>query len=49
MSKSYPFYEKALAFLRTRLLGAVLMPALIGVAVSVRQGRFHWLRFVLIV
>jgi len=47
--KSYPFYEKGLAFLRTRLLGAVLMPALIGAAVSVRQGQFHWLRFVLIV
>lgn len=47
--KSYPFYEKGLAFLRTRLLGAVLMPALIGAAVSVRRGQFHWLRFVLIV
>lgn len=47
--KSYPFYEKGLAFLRTRLLGAVLMPALIGAAVSARQGQFHWLRFILVV
>jgi hypothetical protein len=44
----YPLYEKGLAFLRTRLLGAVLMPALIGAALSARQGQFHWLRFVLI-
>jgi len=46
--KSYPFYGGTLAFLRTRLLGAVLMPALIGAALAARQGVFHWLRFVLI-
>lgn len=48
MRNSYPFYENVLAFLRTRLLGAVLMPALIGAALAARQGVFHWLRFVLI-
>lgn len=48
MVKSYLFYENVLAFLRTRLLGAVVMPALIGAAFSARQGTFHWLRFVLI-
>jgi len=47
-SNSYPLYEKGLAFLRTRLLGAVLLPALIGAAVSARQGQFDWLRFVLV-
>jgi len=46
--KSYPFYEKSLAFLRTRLLGAVLMPALIGAAVAASHGAFHRLRFILI-
>ncbi|UCF97505.1 MAG: hypothetical protein JSV89_20380 [Spirochaetaceae bacterium] len=45
---SYRFYEKVLAFLRTRLLGAVMMPALIGAALAARGGAFHWLRFVLI-
>jgi hypothetical protein len=45
---SYPFYEKVLAFLRSRLLGAVLMPALIGAALAARGGIFHWLRFVLL-
>jgi hypothetical protein len=48
MVRFYGFYEKILAFLRTRLLGAVLMPALIGAAMAVRHGRFHWLRFLLI-
>jgi hypothetical protein len=45
---SYPFYENVLAFLRSRLLGAVLMPALIGAALAARAGAFHWLRFFLI-
>ena len=48
MQASYPFYEKVLAFLRSRLLGAVLMPALIGAALAARGGTFHWLRFVLL-
>ena len=48
MHGSYPFYENTLAFLRTRLLGAVLMPALIGAALAARRGTFHWLRFLLI-
>jgi hypothetical protein len=45
---SYPFYEQVLAFLRTRLLGAVLMPALIGAALAGRDGAFRWPRFLLI-
>jgi hypothetical protein len=45
---SYPFYEKTLALLRTRLLGAVLMPALIGAALAARGGTFPWLRFLLV-
>jgi hypothetical protein len=48
MHGSYPFYENTLAFLRTRLLGAVLMPALIGAALAARRGTFHWLRFLLL-
>jgi hypothetical protein len=46
--RSNRFYETVLAFLRTRLLGAVLMPALIGAAFAERRGTFHWLRFLLI-
>jgi hypothetical protein len=45
---SYPFFENILAFLRSRLLGAVLMPALIGAALAARAGAFHWLPFFLI-
>ncbi len=48
MHGSYPFYEKTLALLRTRLLGAVLMPALIGAALAARGGTFLWLRFLLV-
>lgn len=48
MRRSHTFYERILAFLRTRLLGAVLMPALIGAALAARAGSFHWLRFPLI-
>jgi hypothetical protein len=44
----YRIYEKILAFLRTRALGAVLMPALIGSALAARRGDFHWFRFVLL-
>jgi hypothetical protein len=36
------------AFLRTRLLGAVIMPALLGAAASARAGEFRLLRFVLV-
>jgi hypothetical protein len=46
--RSRTFYPRILAFLRTRLLGAVLMPALIGAALTAREGSFHWLRFALI-
>jgi hypothetical protein len=46
--RSHPFYEKVLAFLRTRLLGAVLMPALIGTAIAAREGTFRGLHFGLI-
>jgi 1,4-dihydroxy-2-naphthoate octaprenyltransferase len=46
--RPYLFYYKILGFLRSRLLGAVLMPALIGAAFALRQGAFNWLRFVLI-
>jgi hypothetical protein len=46
--RRYPIYSRILAFLRTRLLGAVLMPALIGAALSVREGTFDGLRFLLI-
>ncbi len=35
-------YENALAFLRARLLGAVSMPALIGVACTARRGELSW-------
>ena len=45
---SYRFYQRTLAFLRTRLLGAVTMPALIGAAVAAADGAFHRLRFLLI-
>jgi 1,4-dihydroxy-2-naphthoate octaprenyltransferase len=45
---SYPFYENVLVFLRSRLLGAVLMPALIGAALAARAGAFHWPRFLLV-
>jgi hypothetical protein len=48
VARFYGFYEKVLAFLRTRLLGAVLMPSLIGAALAVRHERFHWLRFLLV-
>lgn len=48
MRRTHTFYERVLAFLRSRLLGAVLMPALIGAALAAREGFFHWLRFVLI-
>ena len=48
MRNAHPFYGNILAFLRTRLLGAVLMPALIGAAFVVRRGAFQWLRFVLV-
>ena len=42
------FSHTILAFLRTRILAAVLMPALIGTAFSARQGYFELIRFVLI-
>jgi MFS family permease len=45
---SHPFYENILAFLRSRLLGAVLMPALVGAALAARDGGLHWSRFLLI-
>jgi hypothetical protein len=48
VQESHLFYERALAFLRTRLLGAALMPALIGAALAARAGAFHWLRFLLV-
>ena len=48
MRRSRTFYQRILAFLRTRLLGAVVMPALIGAALAARVGSFHWLRFALI-
>jgi hypothetical protein len=48
VQRALAFYEGILAFLRTRLLGAVLMPALIGAALAARLGAFHWLRFALI-
>jgi hypothetical protein len=35
-------YESALAFLRARLLGAVSMPALIGIAFTARRGELSW-------
>jgi hypothetical protein len=41
-------YAPVLAFLRTRLLGAVLMPALIGAAAAARWGEFRALRFLLV-
>jgi hypothetical protein len=48
VQRSRLFYRRILAFLRTRLLGAVLMPALIGAGLAAREGSFHWLRFGLI-
>jgi hypothetical protein len=41
-------YDPVLAFLRTRLLGAVLMPALLGSAASAGAGELPILRFVLV-
>jgi hypothetical protein len=45
---TYRIYEKTLAFLRTRALGAVLMPALVGAALAARRGEFLWVRFMLL-
>ncbi len=41
-------YARLLAVLRSRTLGAVTMPALVGAAWSARQGRFHLAPFLLV-
>ena len=41
--------NRLLAFARTRLLGAVLMPALVGSAWVARTGRFDFFRFLLVI